>query len=1108
MRIRRGRGKKKLCKIYLCNVNGLVSKSASLSIILSSCNPDIVVLCETKATNGYIKKFFQELKYESCIKKGASNSSGGLVIAVKRNFGSPVDVTSSDVHGLMSARLVFRGHPLRIIAAYGPQESVSTDLRELFYENLGVELEGAIISGDTPFVIGDLNAKIIKKNETPLAESANGKLLLDSMETNRLVAINHHTSCRGTWTRVNRKKPQEKAVLDYIFYPSSLIDQVADAVIDEDLLYTPWFKKMCAGSLTNQYTDHNAMLATFNLKTFKDSKKSPSSPISKQWRITENGLAEFKLITEEGPCLFEDDLVALPLQYNSFEDILTGKMEKCFRRIRNKQNNTDTRTTWYESIIPFLQELSTKGKVQREVAKGYLQNIRNIQERKVHELRATKLTGIMTSLSENDCFSSNGFWKLKKAINPKLSNKSYLEVSSDEAILYEYQKEFSKRLAPRPIAPHLKHYQEITNDLVNRLVDYYAANPSEPDFTPDETVKAMRSFSRGSPGTDNIPPEILLHGGQWLAKTLCNFANMFKRNQIVPLQFNHLSITALNKKGSQKLLKNKRGIFLLVVISKLIEKLIKCRIQGDLNKVNIFQAGSRQERGCPDNTFLIKGVIDHAIYINKAVYMNLYDFRQCFDSMWLRDCLLSLWKVGVRNEFLSMIMALNKKASITVKTPSGITQAFETGEIVKQGAVLSSNLCSTSTGEFCSDKTKGGFICGDVKIDSVLYVDDSNVIDEEVRESEESHQVMLQFAEKKGLAFSEEKCFSIIINGKATHTPPNLFIGNHQLELRDLAVILGDVFNKRGDNKDLIADRVSKGMKVLVSCVALCNETTLGIFAVDVLLLLYWIVFLSSVLFNSQSWTRLLQEDIKKLQVIQLKFLKSLLKAPASTPNANVFLDLGVLPIINEIHKRKLAFLHHVLSLDVNDPILRMYHQQISLPFEKNWGNEVSALRKEYGIMLSDTEIKTLSKQSWKSVVKKAIELKTFTELSAVSASKSKTSTLKYTVFQRQGYTRKLSCTAVSTIFRFRTRTLACKVNHKESYANLLCRICATAPESQLHVVNCPAVFQDTNFDVDWVFWDSDFSNHPHINILVSRVERFNEVAKTHGASVVCRVCY
>ena len=143
-------------------------------------------------------------------------------------------------------------------------------------------------------------------------------------------------------------------------------------------------------------------------------------------------------------------------------------------------------------------------------------------------------------------------------------------------------------------------------------------------------------------------------------------------------------------------------------------------------------------------------------------------------------------------------------------------------------------------------------------------------------------------------------------------------------------------------------------------------------------------------MFHSRAWSRLTKSDLNKLQVVQIKFLKRMMETALSTPNVCIFLELGILPITNEIHIRKLTFLHHILNCEEADPVYMMYSNQNSLPFEKNWANETLALRELYNICLTDDAIKVLSKKEWKNTVKEKIYNTTFQQLKTIAASKSK----------------------------------------------------------------------------------------------------------------------
>ena len=172
-------------------------------------------------------------------------------------------------------------------------------------------------------------------------------------------------------------------------------------------------------------------------------------------------------------------------------------------------------------------------------------------------------------------------------------------------------------------------------------------------------------------------------------------------------------------------------------------------------------------------------------------------------------------------------------------------------------------------------------------------------------------------------------------------------------------VYLGDVFNANGNNDGLIKDRVRRATKAMISITSLIKETNLGIHEVQVWLLLYRSLFLSTVLFNSQTWSRLRMKDIEQLQVAQLKFLKKILNLASSTPNSFLFLELGVLPIESEIHKRQLIYLHRILLLPDDDPVHQMYTNLVELAEkgERNWWSQVKPLLTKYHLPQNMEEV-------------------------------------------------------------------------------------------------------------------------------------------------------
>ena len=236
----------------------------------------------------------------------------------------------------------------------------------------------------------------------------------------------------------------------------------------------------------------------------------------------------------------------------------------------------------------------------------------------------------------------------------------------------------------------------------------------------------------------------------------------------------------------------------------------------------------------------------------------------------------------------------------------------------------------------------------------------------------------------------------------------------------------------------------------------MCNDITLGYYRLQVLLWLYGVVYLASVLFNSQSWSNITITQQNKLQTAQLRYLKLTMQAPSSTPNAFVFLELGILPIKYEMDRRKLVFYHHINTLPPTDPVLRVHIQQRRLPFEQNWTTETVSLLNLYG--LSDVNVEEVGREKWKDLVTESITDKALQDLTNECKDKTKIYTLNYETFALQKYIISLPFELASLVFKIRSKGLKCLNNHHSSHKDLICRLCNVCIETQEHIINCRCV--------------------------------------------------
>ena len=1079
-RVRRSKtSKPKEVTLLYCNVNGLKSKQDSVRDIITRLSPQIIIFCETKLPSDQVlKKLLPE--YEINCRPTKSGQSG-LAIAVKnQTFNSVLDVTSTSHNNILSTRIGVDTQAIRIILGYAPQENDSVEAREHFFTELEVEVSEAKLADEMTLLIGDMNAKIEQQDQLT-ASSQNGKLLMELVNSQELDIVNFDSRCTGKWTHVVRTTGAP-SVLDYLIISKDLQKYLTDVTIDEDCVFCPFGVKKKKGKITPQYSDHNAIIGKLKISYTKKRIQKQSS-----WRLTEEGLQNFHNITEDNeyPTSIEGTGKEC---YNKFEKIITDTMNQCFQKTKQRKAREIHRdhSLLYRKAV----EYGRRGKAQRKVARTYIQamlsaNIESVAKRNSEAVKTT-----LNNLTVDNDFSPNNFWELckKSRRNNNTMGNSVItekgnEVFGSDMIKDTYMKEFQHRLRERSIIPELKNYESRTKQLVKLYVEK-SKKTITPNYTTEELDQVTAKVKKKkSCGRDCIPPEITRNWGGNLKTLALNVMNKIKNNHVIPSQWLEVLISTIYKnKGSKKMLVNQRGIFLKQILSKIFEKINMKRIQENINRISPLQAGSRANRSPADQTFLLRGCIDHAKYMNRPAYIVLYDYSQCFDSLWLDDCLLSLWKLGVQNEILSLIRDLNKDCNIIVKTPVGPTEEFTVHNIVQQGSVCGGVLCSASTGEVPGDIEIGGTQIGTTMIQVLIYVDDIATINNNIQDVYYSHERVKWFSVRKRLSLNGGKCILLCVNLRPTDVVPRLFIDGKLVPTKEAAAYLGDDFNAKGNNSDLIDERVRKGKSCIANAMALCSEITMGFYAIQTLFLLYKSLFLQIVLNNAQSWTNITAKEHLSLQRIQLKYIKRIFHAPSSTSNALTFLETGTLPIKYEIHVKQLTYLHHILTLNHTDPVRKMYQQQLCYP-ALNWGNEIKQLRETYSINESDEEITFLSKESWKKLVKEKVRAQALIDLNEEAKMQEKAqSLLPYTELRIQPYITNLTPPLARKIFHIRTGTIDLRSVRKYKYGtNTLCRMCSVDNETVYHIVNeCPQIARNEVIE----------------NIFTSNIEELQEIAE------------
>ena len=327
----------------------------------------------------------------------------GVVIAAKFKF-NMINVTKSAHDNVLAGRIKVGNSDITVIALYGPQETEKVDIRSEFYEEVGIEVQACVDRGSQPVLVGDLNAKLAFDNNTISSVSPNGSLLKDILSQYSLNALNFSDLCSGKWTRSQSKKGIiEKSIIDYVITNATLTRCLNKLTIDENRLMSPfWIIKTKKSGDLRQYSDHNAFILTFTLPRSRQSNYDINETKSNGWFITPEGLDEFRRKTEMTPLdVIQGDVV------HSFDRYMSCLMDSCFKKRqkvkKNHPNIVQDQLVSYKPLcvmVKVIVQHMQKGKTERNIAKGYISYIQDLQNQLIQRKKSLKVAETMAKLTD------------------------------------------------------------------------------------------------------------------------------------------------------------------------------------------------------------------------------------------------------------------------------------------------------------------------------------------------------------------------------------------------------------------------------------------------------------------------------------------------------------------------------------------------------------------------------------------------------------------------------------------------------------------------------------------------------------------------------------
>ena len=597
-----------------------------------------------------------------------------------------------------------------IVAVYAPVNptNATSDARapsDAFYDALHSTLSSAP-SRDMTIILGDFNARVGSRSSQwssvvgpygPNELNENGEQLLDFCAGHDLIVSNtwfqHKPIHQLTWYR-NGDRSKAGHLIDLVLVHRKFRSSVLDTRV---------FR------CTHHQSDHELVISTIRFKIKSKRLLCRTNPRIQTQGLPKNMVTSFQSALSDAHSTIHQTAPAVPgvnSIWTSFKETISAACDK-LPRARQRQE-----VDWMTDEV---RNLSSKKKDAW---------IRLCNDRNPHNItsykRLCKLTKLAADKARNSWWSACAEEAEKRAaITESLgrggslirelrllgrgaakASSSTLQavdgtvLTSDENKLCRWAEHF---------ASVTQCSSQVSEVVLETLPSVQAPSQnSSPDdeelcspITEEEISTAISQMKNGkAPGLDGISSEVLKLGGEASVRWLSSIFATIWTEESVPSDWTKQLVVPIHKKGSQSDCDNFRGISLLSVPSKVFTKVISNRLKPRVEHLlRESQCGFRKGRGCNDQIYTLRVLMEKAREFHQPLYMCFIDLRKAYDSV-NRD---ALWTVLQRcyhlpEKILSIIRAMHDESTAAVRAYGKTSDEFAVTSGVRQGCVLAPTL--------------------------------------------------------------------------------------------------------------------------------------------------------------------------------------------------------------------------------------------------------------------------------------------------------------------------------------------------------------------------------------------------------------------------------
>lgn len=270
-----------------------------------------------------------------------------------------------------------------------------------------------------------------------------------------------------------------------------------------------------------------------------------------------------------------------------------------------------------------------------------------------------------------------------------------LEISSSHEItnhLADYFANVGKTFANK-IPPSRKKIKQYLNEMKSCSNTLFLSPVTEAEV--DGLIRKLPN--KTSSGYDSINNVLVKKVRIAIVKPLTIIFNNSITSGVFPTNMKYADVIPLHKSKDKRLATNYRPISLLIVISKLLEKIMHKRTYEFLQKNNLIydsQYGFREKHSCENAVSELVGEITKNLELNKSTIAIFLDLSKAFDTLNHEVLLNKLDKYGIRGTSLDWYRSyltgrqMRTKCNITSSENTEYSEFIEVEYGAPQGSCL------------------------------------------------------------------------------------------------------------------------------------------------------------------------------------------------------------------------------------------------------------------------------------------------------------------------------------------------------------------------------------------------------------------------------------